>query len=72
MARGYPRFLLSDPKNTKSPGPFIIHTLSPRGMLKLDIKPGSRTVTILEMWEPCTPEDEDRLIKDATSWSIHL
>lgn len=29
MAREYPRFLFSNPTNTKSPGPFIIHTLKP-------------------------------------------
>ena len=28
--RAYPRFLYSSPQNTKSKGPFIIHTLNPR------------------------------------------
>jgi hypothetical protein len=30
MAREYPRFLFSDPQNTKSTGPFVIHCLEPR------------------------------------------
>lgn len=30
MARAYPRFLFSDPKNIKSAGPFIVHLLHPR------------------------------------------
>ncbi len=29
MARKYPRFLFSDPQNTKSQGPFIVHTIDP-------------------------------------------
>ena len=27
MGRNYPRFLYSNPTNTKSPGPFIVHLL---------------------------------------------
>jgi hypothetical protein len=29
MAKEYPRFIFSNPKNTKSKGPFVIHTLDP-------------------------------------------
>ncbi|HYC29548.1 MAG TPA: hypothetical protein VEB42_12035 [Chitinophagaceae bacterium] len=35
MARQYPRFLFSDPQNTKSKGPFIVYTLHPRIIFKL-------------------------------------
>lgn len=35
MARQYPRFLFSDPQNTRSKGPFVIHTLDPRLLFKL-------------------------------------
>jgi hypothetical protein len=35
MAREYPRFLFSDPKNTKSKGPFLIHLLEPRILFKV-------------------------------------
>ncbi len=35
MARQYPRFLYSNPQNTKSKGPFIIHLLEPRLICRL-------------------------------------
>lgn len=35
MARNYPRFLFSNPKNTKTPGPFIVHLLEPRLVFKV-------------------------------------
>ena len=35
MSRGYPRFLFSDPKNVKTPGPFIVHTLYPFMVFKV-------------------------------------
>lgn len=36
MSRAYPRFLFSNPQNTKSQGPFIVHTLEPRLVFKLE------------------------------------
>ncbi len=35
MARNYPRYLFSDPQNTKSKGPFIVHLLDPRIIVKI-------------------------------------
>jgi hypothetical protein len=35
MARQYPRFLYSDPQNTKSKGPFIISALPPHIIAKI-------------------------------------
>lgn len=35
MAREYPRFLFSNPQNTKSEGPFVIHLLEPRLVFKV-------------------------------------
>jgi hypothetical protein len=35
MAREYPRFLFSNPQNTKSKGPFVIHCLQPRLIFKV-------------------------------------
>lgn len=35
MARLYPRFLFSDPQNTKSKGPFVVHTLDPKFIVKV-------------------------------------
>jgi hypothetical protein len=52
MSRGYPRFLFSDPANIKDQGPFIIHTLAPRFILKPRFD-GRRDIIdwkILEVW----------------------
>jgi len=35
MARTYPRFLYSNPNNSKSPGPFIVHLLFPKFICRL-------------------------------------
>lgn len=34
--RPFPRFLYSNPSNTKSEGPFIVHTIEPKGILVID------------------------------------
>ena len=39
MAREYPRFLFSNPQNTKSKGPFIVHCLEPFCIFRLTSKP---------------------------------
>lgn len=36
MARQYPRFLYSNPKGTKSKGPFVVHLLSPRFICRVE------------------------------------
>jgi hypothetical protein len=36
MAREYPRFLFSNPQNTKSKGPFIVHTINPVCIMKVE------------------------------------
>lgn len=43
MSRGYPRFLYSNPKNTKSEGPFIVHTLYPRCIFRINNKDKNST-----------------------------
>lgn len=35
MARYFPRFLYSNPQNSKSTGPFIVHLLEPRIVFKV-------------------------------------
>lgn len=52
MARQYPRFLFSNPTNTKSKGPFVIHTLEPR--------------LIFKVHHPDTSEEEINLISEKT------
>ena len=37
MARQYPRFLYANPLNTKSKGHFIVHTISPKVLMKVHI-----------------------------------
>ena len=59
MARGYPRFLFSNPQNTKSEGPFLVHCLSPRFIGKVifkksKVKPAE--VEILMVWDDAPPE----------------
>ena len=39
MARQFPRFLFSDPQNVKNKGPFIIHTLEPRFIVRVSAAP---------------------------------
>ena len=36
MAREFPRFLFSNPKNTKTTGPFIIHMLDPHLLFRVE------------------------------------
>jgi hypothetical protein len=52
MARKYPRFLLANPSNTKSSGPFIIHTLEPRFIStpKFDEQRNLIHSSLLEAW----------------------
>ena len=48
MARQFPRFLFSNPKNTKSEGPFIIHTLYPQCIFKVNGTKNKPVVLLLE------------------------
>lgn len=52
MARKYPRFLLSNPANTKSTGPFVIHTLEPRFIAKpaFDEKRNLYDSSLVDVW----------------------
>lgn len=52
MARKYPKFLWSNPTNTKSDGPFIVHTQEPRFLAKphFDEQRNFHSISILEMW----------------------
>ena len=75
MARSYPRFLFSNPINTKSKGPFIIHTIYPKCILKADIS-DSKTfeITILDWLEDSKPistgniSPELRILDAAGEW----
>jgi len=53
MARKYPKLLWSNPSNTKSSGPFVVHTQYPRFIAKphFDEKRNLIDTSIIEMWE---------------------
>jgi hypothetical protein len=53
MARKYPKFLWSNPSNTKSSGPFIVHTQHPRFIVqpKFDEKRNLIHTSVVEIWE---------------------
>lgn len=68
MAREYPRFLFSDPRNTKSKGPFIIHTLFPRAIFKIDRFGLNPRIIKLEIWDKCDDDEERRLCTDTLRW----
>lgn len=70
MARKFPRFLFSNPKNTKSEGPFIIHTMEPRFIAKVDIieRPHLFDIELLESWDFGDVPNEDELLRDADYW----
>jgi len=65
MARKYPKFLWSDPPNTKSEGPFIIHTQIPRFIAKphLDERRELYHTSILEVWDDNIVANEVRKIE---------
>ena len=53
MVRPYPPFMYSDPRNTKSAGPFIVHTLSPQMIAKVNFtEDGFRQLEPLSVFSP--------------------
>lgn len=59
MARNYPRFLFSNPINTKTTGPFIVHTLFPRGIFRINYLPEEKnkfafSVAELDWFDECS------------------
>ncbi len=60
MARKFPRFLITQELgNTKSKGPFIIHTIYPKYISKIHKdKQGYYWAEMLEFWEGTNPETE--------------
>jgi hypothetical protein len=82
MARDYPRFLYSNPQNTKSKGPFIVHTLFPRAIIKIYNSNESMVITpnghygkyyyiILLDIDECDEETPRQILSEAYSWFSH-
>lgn len=69
MAREYPRFLVTkEMGNTKSKGPFLIHTLTPRFIAKiLKNASGYFYLEFIELWEP----DPNGILKDITQICVN-
>jgi len=73
MGRNYPRFLFSDPQNTKSPGPFIVHTLFPRGILTIKKDGPAKgwsdyTVYFIELFDEATIMEQQKVETAAAEW----
>lgn len=66
MARKYPRFLLSNPTNTKSEGPFIVHTIFPKGILKID--EFTQKLAFIDVWDECTHDEQMHVEREADKW----
>lgn len=72
MARKFPRFLYSNPVNTKSPGPFLVHSLYPKFLAKVSWLPSEQGLVILEMWDDCNDSALlKEVIKAAEDWLYH-
>lgn len=71
MARQFPRFLVSNPEDTKSEGPFIVHTLFPRFIARVVFGkknyPGF-DIELLECWDDVDPETYIPLKGQAATW----
>lgn len=75
MKREYPRFLFSYPKDTKSKGPFVVHTLYPKALFRIDFLDGSYLPEIIEVWEPYFNNEKEAqealipLLIDVQEWA---
>ena len=70
MARQFPRFLFSNPKNTKTQGPFIIHMLEPNLLFKVEwgIKPNTFILHVVPKFGSGTLSEVGQLELAARSW----
>lgn len=67
MAKLFPSFIFSNPTNTKSKGPFLIHTKYPRFIAKPS---PSLDITILEKWDDALDEEFELVLKRASAWLL--
>ena len=69
MARPYPRFIYSDPQDTKSAGPFIIHTLHPQLIAKVSFnQEGFPQIIPLSTFTPADDKQTDEVIYAMHNW----
>jgi hypothetical protein len=68
MARTYPRFIYSDPQDTKSKGPFIIHTLFPQFIARVTFaEDGDHYIDPLEVFVAA-----ERTLVDDIAATMHV
>lgn len=75
MARSYPRFLFSNPTNTKTTGPFITHCIFPKGIIKVSkiFKDAAKrefyyAVKFIEVWDHCASSELQEVEERAGIW----
>jgi hypothetical protein len=66
MARQYPRFLFSNPQNTKSKGPFVVHTLDPVMIMVAEENQGKWLCANLS--KNVDPEEASEVVNEAEFW----
>ena len=76
MARKYPRFLFSNPQNTKSKGPFVFHTIFPKMLVRLGYVNTYGTTLVgtydpVEVYDTCTEEELKQVFADIDTWIHH-
>ncbi len=74
MARGFPRFIFSNPQNTKGKGPFIVHCIFPRFLAKiirLNERSKSIGLKILDQIDEVEPEELQKVLKQADDWVFY-
>ena len=69
MARPYPRFIYADPHNTKSSGPFIVHTLPPQLIAKVTFNDeGFHLIDALAVFTAADERQVDEVIYQMHRW----
>lgn len=83
MARQFPTYIFSNPKNTKNKGPFIIHTIFPKCICKvhdttdplynsdkypITLHYGRFGIEVLECWDIASNEEFDELTRRINNW----
>lgn len=73
MSRNYPRFLFSNPINTKSKGPFVFHSIFPAAICKIiDYDQNNKTfgLEVLKMYDDCSQTEIDLMLSDMRNWIL--
>lgn len=73
MSRLHPRFLFSDPQNTKSKGPFVVHTIFPAAICKIiDYDHNQKTfeIEMLTAFDHCNQQEIDLMLSDMRNWIL--